>query len=215
MWISYAQAALWIDDRALFGHTLRVTGPNRLANTAVGLAHLRARNYTDAGGGHLRTALALEPNFILACQHLAALLLDTGKADEALPLLDKAVGLAPRAALNYYYRGLGLRATGKLDEALADFERALKIGLSEERAKRVHLELGHVKTSQDKHSEALTHFKKAMEIDQFYYLAEKNLAFSYYRMKDYTTALYWFRQLQAINPANEDVSNALKSIRTQ
>ncbi len=212
IWMSYAQAALWIDDRTLFGHTLKVTGRNRLANTVVGLSHMRAKNFGDADR-HLRAALALEPDFMPAHRHMAELLFAQGKSDEALAELDTAVKLEPRAAVTYYNRGIVLRAVGKKDEALADFDKAVKIGVSEDQAKRSHLESGLIKNSQGKHAEALAMFEKAMEIDPFYYLAEKNLAFTYYTMKDYEKALYWFQQLQAIDPADEDVSKALKSIK--
>ena len=212
MWQSYAQAALWIDDRTLFGHTLAVTGPNRLAHTVVGLSNMRAKNYDDAER-HLRKALEQEPKFIPAYRHLAELLFARGKPEEALTLLDKAVQMEPRAAVTYYNRGIVLRAVGRKKDALADFEHGIKIGLNQDQTKRAYLESGLMENSDGRHTEALAYFKKALDLDPFYYLAEKNLAFTYYSMKNYEQAMYWFQQLQAINPADEDVKKALASIK--
>lgn len=212
MWVSYAQAALWVDDRTLFGHTLAVTGRNRLAHTIVGLSNLRAKNYEEAER-HLRTAVQIDPAYMPAYRHLAEVLFAREKPEEALALLNKAVALEPRAAVSYYNRGIVLRAVGKRTEALADMEKALKIGLDTDQSKRANLEAGLIQKSEGKYAEALTYFKKALDIDPFYYLAEKNMAFTYYAMKDYEQALYWFQQLLAIDPSDDDVKRALASIK--
>jgi tetratricopeptide (TPR) repeat protein len=212
MWASYAQAAFWVDDRTLFGHTLAVTRRNRLAHTVVGLSNLRAKNYEEAER-HLRTALELDPKFMPAYRHMAEAVFAREKPEEALKLLDQAMALAPRAAVTYYNRGIVLRALGRNTEALADLEKAVKIGLDTDRIKRAHLEAGLIQKGEGKNAEALTYFQKALEVDPFYYLAEKNLAFTYYSMKDYEQAIYWFQQLQAIDPADEDVKRALASIK--
>jgi protein O-mannosyl-transferase len=212
MWQSYAQAALWKDDYALFGHTLAVTGPNRLAHTVVGLSHLRAKTYEDSER-HLRKALELEPKFAPAYRHLAELLFAREKPEEALELLNKAIAIEPRASVTYYNRGIVRRALGQKDEALADLAKGIAIGLDIDHGKRAHLESGLIKNSQGKQGEALVFFQKAMDIDPFYYLAQKNLAFTYYTMKNYEQALYWFQQLRVIDPSDQDVSKALASIK--
>jgi tetratricopeptide (TPR) repeat protein len=212
MWQSYAQAALWVDDRTLFGYTLAVTGRNRLAHTVVGLSNLRAKNYDEAEQ-HLRTAIELAPKFMPAYRHLAELLFAREKPEEALKLLDKAVELEPRAAVTYYNRGIVLRSLGRKEDALADFAKAVKIGVDLDQTKRAYLESGRIKNSEGKHAEALAFFQKAVEVDPFYYLAKKNMAFTYYSMKDYEQALYWFTQLQGIDPTDQDVSKALASIK--
>ena len=212
MWLSYAQAALWVDDPTLFGHTLKVTGPNRLAHTIVGLSQLRVKNLDDAES-HLRKALELEPKFMPAYRHMAELLFARGNSEEAVKLLDRAVELEPRAAVTYYNRGIVLRALGRQEEALADFAKAVKIGVSTDQAKRSYVESGLIQRGEGKFTEALASFEQAMELDPSYYLAKKNLAFTYYMMKDYQKAHYWFQQLQGIDPTDRDVAGALASLK--
>ena len=212
MWQSYAQAALWVDDRTLFGHTLAVTGPNRLANSVVGLSLLRAKKYDDAGK-HLRAALAIDPAFMPAYRHLAELHFAQQQPDEALKLLNQAVALEPRASVTYYNRGIVLKSMGRKSEAVADFEKAGKMGLDPDRAKRANLESGLIKNSEGKHAEALKFFEKSLDVDPFYYLAEKNLAFTHYSMKNYDQALFHFQALVRIDPSDQDVSKALASIK--
>ena len=212
MWQSYAQAALWVDDRTLFGHTLAVTKRNRLANSVVGLSFLRAKNFDEAEK-HLRAALEIDPKFMPAYRHMAELLYAKQQPEEALKLLDKAVALEPRGTVTYYNRGIVLKALGRKAEALADLEKAIKLGLEPDQAKRANLEAGLIKSSEEKYPEALDFFKKAMEIDPFYYLAQKNLAFTHYFMRNSDEALYWFKQLAAIDPADQDVAKALRSIQ--
>ena len=212
MWQAYAQAALWVDDRTLFGHTLAVTGPNRLANSVVGLSHLRAKNYDDAGK-HLRAALAIDPGFMPAYRHLAEWHYAQQRSEEALKLLDRAVALEPRGTMTYYNRGIVLKSLDRKTEALADFEKAMKMGLEPDQDKRANLESGLIKKSEGQHAEALRYFEKALEIDPFYYLAQKNLAFTYYSLKDYDRAVFHFQELTRIDPSDQDVSKALASIK--
>jgi protein O-mannosyl-transferase len=212
MWQSYSQAALWKDDRTLFGHTLAVTGRNRLANTIVGLSHLREKNLAGAER-HLRVALEMEPKFMPAYRHLAEVLYAREKPEEAVKLLDKAVALEPRGTVTYYNRGIVLKSLGRKEEALADFEKALKMGLEPDQAKRANIEAGLIKTSERKYPEALAFFEKALEIDPAYYLAQKNLAFTYYYMKNAEQALYWFKQLAGADPTDQDVINAMATIK--
>ena len=212
MWQSYAQAALWANDRTLFGHTLAATGPNRLANTVVGLSLLREKKYDDADK-HLRAALAIDPTFMPAYRHLAELRFAQQKPDEALKLLNQAATLEPRAAVTYYNRGIVLKSLGRKSEALSDFEMASKIGLDPDRYKRANLESGLIKNSEGKSAEALKFFEKALDTDPFYYLAQKNLAFTHYSMKNYDQALFHFQALTRLDPSDQDVSKALASIK--
>ena len=212
MWQSYAQAALWVDDRTLFGHTLAVTKRNRLANSIVGLSFLRAKNF-DESEKHLRAALEIDPKFMPAYRHMAELLYAKDQPEEALKLLDKAVALEPRGTVTYYNRGIVLKALGRKAEALADLEKAIKLGLEPDQAKRANLEAGLIKSGEGKYPEALAFFKEAMEIDPFYYLARKNFAFTHYFMKNLEEARYWFQQLAAIDPTDQDVVKALRSIQ--
>jgi len=208
-WKSYAQAALWQSDQTLFGHTLSVTQRNRLAHTIVGLAYFRSEQL-DQAESHLRTALDLDPAFMQTYRDLAELMYAKKRPEDALPLLNKAAELVPEGPITYYSRGIVLRALNRPSEAAADFERALKIGLDLDRAKRSHLELGLIQSKLEKHAEAIPHFERALGLDPFYYLALKNLAYARFYTRDFKDALARFQNLARSNPSDPDVRNMLK-----
>lgn len=211
-WRSYAQAALWVDDQTLFGHTLAVTGKNRLANNVMGLSYLRAKNL-DKAEKHLTAALEIDRSFMPSYRYLAEVRFAQGKTEEALTLLNRAVEMEPRGTVTYYNRGIVLRAMNRRAEAVADLEKALKMGLEPDQAKRANVELGLVRSSENNHDAAKKYFEAALEIDPFYYLAEKNLAFAQYALKDYARAQFHLKNLAMRDPEDKDVERALKSIR--
>ncbi len=213
-WRSYAQAALWVDDQTLFGHTLAVTGKNRLANNVMGLSYLRAKDL-DKADKHLRAALEIDRTFMPSYRYLAEVRFAQGKTEEALTLLNRAVEMEPRGTISYYNRGLVLRAMKRPADAAADLEKALKMGLEPDQAKRAHVELGLVRSGENNPAAAKKQFEEALEIDPFYYLAEKNLAFAHYTLKDYARAQFHLKNLAVRDPEDKDVERALKSIRTQ
>ncbi len=211
-WKSYAQTAYWQNDFTLFNHTLDVTTRNRLANTVVGLAHLRSKSL-DQAESHIRTAMDIDPRFMPSYRHLAEVLFAKGKPEEAVKLLDKAIQLVPEGQISYYNRGIVLKALERNPEAVADFEKALAMGLEDDEAKRAHLELGLIRAKEGKPEEALKHFQRAVDIDPFYYLGQKNLAFAHYQMKNYKEARTRFMRLAQVNPGDQDVRNALRSMQ--
>jgi len=211
-WRSYAQAALWKDDQTLFGHTLAVTGKNRLASNVMGLSYLRAKDL-DKAEKHLSAALEIDRSFMPSYRYLAEVRFAQGKTEEALTLLNRAVEMEPRGTVSYYNRGIVLRAVKRPTEAVADLEKALKMGLEPDQAKRANVELGLVRSGENNHDAAKKYFEAALEIDPFYYLAEKNLAFAQYALKDYARAQFHLKNLAVRDPEDKDVERALKSIR--
>lgn len=72
-------------------------------------------------------ALALRPEQLEANMFLANLLVDTGKVEQAVPLLREALAANPQHAALHWELGYAYRFAGALKESVAECERALQI----------------------------------------------------------------------------------------
>lgn len=70
----------------------------------------------------------------------ASFLLEEGKAAEAIPLLEKAIAIAPQCAECHGKLGRALEATGKKNAAVTELEKAVAL---DPRDARLHYALGH------------------------------------------------------------------------
>jgi DNA-binding winged helix-turn-helix (wHTH) protein/TolB-like protein len=73
-------------------------------------------------------ALALRPNLLDAQIFLANLLVDTGKVEQAIPLLRDALRTNGNNAAAHWELGYAYRFAGMLDESVAECERARQLG---------------------------------------------------------------------------------------
>jgi DNA-binding winged helix-turn-helix (wHTH) protein/TolB-like protein len=73
-------------------------------------------------------ALALRPNLLDAQMFLANLLVDTGKVEQAVPLLRDALKTNGNNAAAHWELGYAYRFAGMLDESVAECERARELG---------------------------------------------------------------------------------------
>src|ERR1700722_14771256 len=108
-------------------------------NYAPGWAYLGASYNSDAAfelGGReqyrraqaaYERALAIRPNLLDAQIFLANLLIDTGKVEEAVPLLRDALKTNSNYAAAHWELGYGYRFAGMLDESVAECERARQL----------------------------------------------------------------------------------------
>jgi adenylate cyclase len=72
-------------------------------------------------------SIALAPNSASSYNNLATTLRFSGRAAEAIPLLKKAIRLAPYTPATFYYQlGMAYNFTGQYDEAIAVLKKALK-----------------------------------------------------------------------------------------
>jgi DNA-binding winged helix-turn-helix (wHTH) protein/TolB-like protein/Tfp pilus assembly protein PilF len=72
-------------------------------------------------------ALAIRPNFLDAQIFLANLLVDTGKVEQAVPLLRDALKTNPNYAAAHWELGYAYRFAGMLDESVTECERARQL----------------------------------------------------------------------------------------
>ena len=74
-------------------------------------------------------ALAIRPNLLDAQMFLANLLVDTGKVEQAVPLLRDALRTNGNSAATHWELGYAYRFAGMLNESVAECERARQLGL--------------------------------------------------------------------------------------
>src|ERR1700678_4435727 len=108
-------------------------------NYAPGWAYLGASYNSDAAfelGGReqyrraqaaYERALAIRPNLLDAQMFLANLLVDTGKVEQAVPLLRDALKTNGNYAFAHWELGYAYRFAGMLDESVAECERARQL----------------------------------------------------------------------------------------
>ncbi len=72
-------------------------------------------------------ALAIQPTQLEARVFLANLLIDTGKVEQAVPLLREALKTNPNHAATHWELGYAYRFAGMLQESIAECERALQL----------------------------------------------------------------------------------------
>ncbi len=75
-----------------------------------------------------RAEMTITPESALPYMHLTYIYLRTSRPQEALPLVEKGVELAPQSFAVHYLRGRTLLDLGKLDAAIASLERARRLG---------------------------------------------------------------------------------------
>jgi tetratricopeptide (TPR) repeat protein len=110
-------------------------------NYALAWAYLGASYTSDAAfelGGReqyrraqaaYERALAIRPNLLDAQMFLANLLVDTGKVEQAVPLLRDALRTNGNSAAAHWELGYAYRFAGMLNESVAECERARQLGL--------------------------------------------------------------------------------------
>jgi tetratricopeptide (TPR) repeat protein len=108
-------------------------------NYALTWAHLGRAYTTNAGlqfGGReeyrkaqnaYEKALALNPNLIEAKVYMANLLTDTGRAEQAIPLLREAIAANPNVAEAHWELGYAYRFGGMLPESVTECETARRL----------------------------------------------------------------------------------------
>lgn len=100
----------------------------------------RANKFADAGKPleaieHLRKAIAIYPNFMMAHNDLGAQLLEQGDLDEAVTELRRATELDPKAFNPYLNLGIVLLRQKKYAEAAETLKKALSLGSDSPAAK--------------------------------------------------------------------------------
>lgn len=162
---------------------------------------------------HLKRAIELDPKFAPSYRQMAEALYKRELNRGSLDMLNKAIALDPSLARTYADRGKVLRALDQLDPAYDSFEQGLKMGLDINVQMDAYFNQGMIRSRQMRYPEAIERFQRALEVDPYFYLARKNLAFTYLRSEKYFEAEREFGLLVRTNPNDEDVVKAMRFLR--
>jgi hypothetical protein len=120
------QVGAWRDGTTLFTHTLSVTRDNWHIEHEYGVLLLNAGRYDEAEA-HLREALRLQPDHVLAHYNLAGILFRRRQPDGAAEEYRQVVRLRPDFAEAHFRLARALAATARWEEALPEYAAALRL----------------------------------------------------------------------------------------
>ncbi len=105
--------------------TLALDANNGMAHGTLSQVYLQKRDY-DAAIVEGEKAVSLDPGSPWTAFQYAKALVYTGRPEEAIPLLEKAIRLNPLAPSPFYNDlGLAFRLTGRLEEAAALYKKSI------------------------------------------------------------------------------------------
>ncbi len=119
-----------------------------------------------------RETIRRNPESWMAYSNLGTLLLETGRAPEAMADLERAVALKPDLPEGQFNLGNALRAAGRLDEAVGRYEAALRARPDYPEAED---NLGTTLAALGRPAEAILHVRAALRLRPRYPEAEVNL----------------------------------------
>jgi tetratricopeptide (TPR) repeat protein len=159
-----------------------------------GIALLDAQQYAASVAAFERVA-KLRPDYPDIFTNMGIAYISWEKYNEALPFLDKSLGLAKDNARALYYLALVQRNQGEVDEAIVNLQ---KVVAQFPRSRDAHRELGFSFYQQHKYDLARAEYEKVQGIDPDDLAAHYNLAILYRRLglkdKATTEAAYFADQ---------------------
>jgi len=144
-----------------------------------------------------RVALAEFPNSGQANRDLAIVLLDQGRASEALQYAQRDVEIEPQQGLAHTYLGLVLGQLGNLQEAVAQDEEALRLNPDSAEA---HYNFGMAMMELGRTPEAAEHYEQALRIKPDLAAAHVNLGAILERTGRIEEAIAHYEQALRIEP---------------
>jgi tetratricopeptide (TPR) repeat protein len=208
---SLQQASLWRDSSTLFRHTLEVTENNAVASNVVGSVLLKANRVKEAKP-YIEKAVHINPKYGQALITLARIQYGDEEYEESLATLARAGAVMPLSANVQYNRGMVLKELKREDEIVAAFEKSLTLPLDLSLRPVANLEIGRSYMRRNRPAEAIPYFEKALQLDNYYTLARKNLAFALLGSDRRAEATNHFKLLASLDPADQDVRRALDGL---
>ena len=151
------------------GRARRVATPAQVYAAAVALHRQRRLEEAEAA---YRALLRLAPDHAGALHRLGVLCKATGRLDEAILLLTRAVDKDPASAAAHNDLGVVLSARQRPQDALAHYARAAELAPAFAEA---HNNLGNALLQLDRHEEAVASFERALAVRHDFAEAHNNL----------------------------------------
>lgn len=124
-----------------------------------------------------------------------------GNCKEAVIMYKAAIAKKPDYADALYEAGWCYNELAQYDEAITYLDKAKRYLSSEA---KIYFELAFANANDDRNDEAITNYKKVLELDPLYSDAAKNLGDIYYNDKDYEHATEYYKKYI---DGNKDVEN--------
>ncbi len=124
--LTFRQARVWRDSRALWDHTLALDPTNWTAYTNRGVAR-QARGDIDGALADYDMALRYNPGHAEALNDRGIVRFLRGDVDGAIADYFAAIRVRPQYADAYENRGLARQAKGDVDGAMADYSAAIRL----------------------------------------------------------------------------------------
>jgi tetratricopeptide (TPR) repeat protein len=182
-----------------------------LARNNLGIV-LRELGRADEALEAFRAAVAIDPGLAMARANLGQALIDAGEPEEALPHCQEAVRLQPDLAAAHNSLGNAYTALERRPEALAAYAEAFRLS-PELGGARVHANLGLALQREGQLARAISHLRRAVELEPEDAEHWQLLANAHADDEDYASAIPCCERIVALKPdhpqAHTDLGSAM------
>jgi tetratricopeptide (TPR) repeat protein len=178
---------------------------------SLALKHHRAGNLREAEQFYLQI-LQADPGNADAHHLVGVVAFQTGRYEQAVASIRRAVNLNPSVVQYYTNLGLACEALGRLDEAASAYQQAIRL---QPAAADAHNNLANLRHQQGRVQEAIGHCREALRCRPDFPEAHNNLGNALLALGQTDQAIDCFRQALRIDPnfpkAHNNLGNALKA----
>jgi tetratricopeptide (TPR) repeat protein len=129
--------------------------------------------------------------------HQARRLNETGKFEEALTEVNKAIEIHPKQPDSYVHRAVIYKKHGRFLQAIDNYEKALNLAPNKP---EVHYDLAQTLKELKLYEAAIAEYNKAIELDPVMIEAYNNIGITYRDMRRYDRAVMYFEKVIEMDP---------------
>ncbi len=195
--VTYARNTIWKEEVTLWEDVVRKSPKKERAQNNLGNAY-RDKGMLNRAEEHLKTALQINPDYVVAYNNLGYTYYLKGRVDEAIEQYMHALALQPVnvQALNNLGKAYGFK--GEIDKAIKYLKTAISITSSITSVyPEPYYNLGLAYLEKGAHDMAIKYMKAALQIKPDYAEAYNNLGYIYYQKGQVDEAIAQYRM--AIN----------------
>jgi protein O-GlcNAc transferase len=183
------------ESRAGSRNVKRYQNPPHLEKDAL-VALFNAGRYSQAEAS-ARQLTERYPDDPVGWNALGTILAQLNRSQEAVPILERALGLFSNDISSLNSLAFALQDLGRDEEAQSRFVQALEINPHDA---QVRNNMGNILQKLGKYDEALTHYAQALEIDPNYVEAYHNMGHVYHDLGRFDEAIQSFNKALEIEP---------------
>ncbi len=206
--VKYHQAGQLREAENLYQQILREIPDHVGVLNLLGVIALQNNNY-DLAAQYLNRALALNPNFADAHNHLGIALKEQGRLAEAVASHQRALTLSPNLVAAYINLGNALKQQGNLAEAIRTYEQALRLNPD---AMEAYVNLGDALTEMGKPGEATRYLQQALRLNPNVPEAHNNMGNALKELGQPNEAAAHYQQALRLRPNYAETLNNLGTL---